>query len=107
MKGLRKGRRITNKNLGERIQEVAKFQEKTKVYVNKTQDAYIDTSIKYAKQVANQLERCLQEVQNNPEKQLEVADRIFDILIEANYTKLEKAKEDFEFYYDWNEKFNS
>lgn len=104
---IKRGKVKNQRSLGQSIEEVVKFQEKSKVNCIKSEKDFVTVALKYGQQIASQLEKCLSEVGKTSEDDLELAGRIYSILMDTNLDKLENCKNEFEFWYDWNQKFNS
>lgn len=98
---------LDTKTFAQKVEEVSKYLEKAKVNAPKAKDHYVETSIRFAKQVCNQLASNLQRLDSETTDPLEVADRVFDILMETDFRKLESAKNNFEFWYEEDQKYNS
>ena len=110
MKILRRKKDVSKKETrtsSQVLEAVIKYQEKTKIYAEKSEKDYIDVSLKYAQQIYNGLQKCLQEAEDETKDLVDIADKIYDILMETNFKSLDKVKEDFEHWYDWNQKFNT
>ena len=104
-----KGKRTGN-NFGKQLDEVIDFKEKAKLNVRKSGKDYAIEATRLASYVNKKLEKCLEKLadeKNTEETNIALADEIYQALVETNLTSLEKSKEDYDFWFDWNEKFNS
>ena len=106
----RETNKSNNDNFGKQLDEVIRFKEKSKVNVRKSANDYIDEAERLAVYVMKRLEKNINKLSDtnitNAET-LKVADEIYQVLVETNITKLEKCKEEYDFWDDWNNKFNS
>ena len=84
-------------------------QNKEEVQTDKLGKGYVLTTTKVARNVRTQLQKelSLLDDKDTKETSIEIADAIYKILVETNYTTLEKIKDNYDVWSDLNEKFNS
>ena len=100
---------MKGKNLGRQLEEIVKLKNKAEVQTDKLGKEYVLTTTKVARNVITQLqnELSLLDDKDTKETSIEIADAIYKILVETNYTTLEKIKDNYDVWSDLNEKFNS
>lgn len=104
------GKREQDKNFGKQLDEVVKFMRKAEVNVNKSKRDYITEALRLAKYLNTNLEKCVREANRETlteTEALDIADRIYKLILETNVDKFENLKSDYDFWYDQNDKFNS
>ena len=95
------------KNLGDQISEIAKLKDKARSLNIKTTENYIFETKKVCKSVLNKLTHELDKFEKDNQDEIEICDNIVKILLETDYISLEKAKDEYDFWSDLNDKFNS
>lgn len=100
---------MKGKNLGRQLEEIVKLKNKAEVQTDKLGKEYVLTTAKVARNVITQLQKelSLLDDKDTKETSIEIADAIYKILVETNYTTLEKIKDNYDVWSDLNEKFNS
>lgn len=100
---------MKGKNLGRQLEEIVKLKNKAEVQTDKLGKEYVLTTTKVARNVITQLQKelSLLDDKDTKETSIEIADAIYKILVEINYTTLEKIKDNYDVWSDLNEKFNS
>lgn len=98
-----------NKNLGDAVEELMKFKTKAEKEFKKTQEDYCNLSIKAAQSTVKELQKCLDLLQDSKtnENIITVCDQIFNCLVEKEHNQLDKIKNDYDYWSDINDKFNS
>lgn len=100
---------IKRKNLGDSLEEIMKFKTKAGKEYKRSKEDYCNLTVKAAKSVVNELDNILGKLDNNMDEDTYIllCDKIFSLLVEREYKQLDKSKNDFDYWSDINDKFNS
>lgn len=101
--------KMRRKSLGDSVEEIMRFKEKTGREYKKTQEEYCNLCIRAAQSTIKELQKDIEMLNNKSldEGVIAVCDKIFATLVEAPHKQLEKVKDDFDYWSDMNDKFNS
>lgn len=97
---------IKRRNLGDAVEEIMKFKMKADKEVKKCETDYITLSVRAAKGTLLELQKIISSLEKGNENEIDIADKIYNLLVAKNHNTLDKAKSDYDYWYDINEKFN-
>lgn len=106
-KSLKNKRNSGKHTFGSKLEDILKIKEKSEKYMNKLSKEYPELAVKSAENTIKELQKQLSRFEKGDEDAIDISDEIFKILIDNNYTQLQKIRDEFDKYQDLYDIFNS
>lgn len=95
-------------NLGKEIEEIVAIKNKAERNVKLAEEDFVNVSIRTSEQVYKELTKLLNKMdESEKQNKIEVAEEIYKVLMETDFRKLEKCKDNYDGWKDLNDRFNS